>query len=232
MKKEENFWRKYFKVYDTLNLLIPYRDLLNNVVKELEIRKGEKIFEGGCGTGNLLLKIKKKGADVIGLDFSKEALDILKKKDNEANVILGDLSKRIPFKDDYFDKVVLNNVLYLFPKNKQVGIIKELKRIIKPGGEIVIANPRKGWSPLKIYKRGIKDNLKEEGVIKTIIKIAKMILPTIRIMYYNFFIKKGSNYYFPSPKEQKDILKEGGFMNISETKFAYAGQGIINSAKK
>ncbi len=230
--EKEKFWKKYFQVYDTLNSLIPYRELLESVIKELSPKKGELVFEGGCGTGNLLLKIKEKGADVIGTDFSKAALEILKKKDNSVKVILSDLAKKLPFENDYFDKAVLNNTLYLFPKKTQVKILKEIKRVLKKGGLIVLANPKNGWSPMKIYVDGIRKNLKEEGLLKTIIKVAKMILPTAKIIYYNFFIKKETGYFFPTEKEQKNILKEAGFRVISEPKFVYSKQGVMNSAKK
>jgi len=54
---DSKFWKRYFKVYDVLNLLIPYQELLNTICDELDIKPGEKILEAGCGTGNLALKI-------------------------------------------------------------------------------------------------------------------------------------------------------------------------------
>lgn len=46
------FWKKYFKDYDILNIVIPYQELLKTICEELDIKKGEKILEAGSGTGN------------------------------------------------------------------------------------------------------------------------------------------------------------------------------------
>jgi len=230
--KNSKFWAKYFKVYDALNLLIPYQDLLKIIAKELEIKKGEKILEAGCGTGNLALKIKEYGGEVVGVDNCSEALDIYKKKDPEANTILADLKGKLPFSDNYFDKIVSNNTLYTFPKEKQLEILKEFYRILKPGGIVVVSNPRKGWSPLKIYTEGVKQNIKREGFLRTLKKVFKLIVPTVKIIYYNSKIKKERFYQFLTNEEQESILRKAGFKNVSETKYVYAGQGILNKAFK
>jgi len=159
---DSNFWKNYFKVYDVLNLLIPYQELLETICDELEIKPGERILEAGCGTGNLALKIKARGADIVGLDNCKEALDIYRKKDPEAKLVLTDLRKKLPFPDNYFDKIASNNTLYIIPKEKQLDSLKELYRILKHKGKIVLSNTKKGWKPMKIYIRGIKENLKKE----------------------------------------------------------------------
>ena len=42
---DSKFWKRYFKVYDVLNLLIPYQELLETICDELDIKPGEKILE-------------------------------------------------------------------------------------------------------------------------------------------------------------------------------------------
>jgi ubiquinone/menaquinone biosynthesis C-methylase UbiE len=230
--KKPNFWGRYFKVYDTLNLLIPYQELLEKITEELDIIPGEKILDAGCGTGNLALKIKAKRGEVIGLDNCQEALDIYTKKHSSASTVLSDLSQSLPFPNGYFDKIVVNNTLYLFPKEKQRKILKEFFRILKEGGKIVISNPKKGFSPLKIYQQGIKQNIKKEGLAKTLKVVLKMLSSTLKILYYNSYIKKESSYCFLTPQEQKELLIEEGFVRISGAERVYANQGIMQSAYK
>ena len=215
-----------------MNLLIPYQELLEAIVEELEVKSGEKILEAGCGTGNLALKIKEKGAEVVGLDNCKEALEIYSKKDNSVNTILADLSKKLPFSNNFFDKIASNNTLYSFSKEKQKEILMELRRILKPGGKTVIANPKKGWSPLKIYFEGIKKNKEKDGLGQTIIKVLKIIVPTLKILFYNARIKKEAQYCFLTPEEQEEILRGAGFSDVSKAKYVYAEQGIMNSGIK
>jgi len=50
--KNSLFWDIYAKLYDTLNLLQPYRDLHRQVLESLDLKDGELILDAGCGTGN------------------------------------------------------------------------------------------------------------------------------------------------------------------------------------
>ena len=229
---DSKFWANYFKVYDILNLLIPYQELLETICDELEIKPGERILEAGCGTGNLALKIKERGAKVVGLDNCKEALDIYRKKDPTAELVLADLTEKLPFPDNYFDKIASNNTLYAIPKEKQLATLKELYRILKSRGKIVLSNTKKSWKPIKIYIKGIKGNLRKEGIFLTVLKIMKLIIPTLKIFYYNYQIKKESQYYFYDFNEQKELLEQAGFKLVLDAKLVYAEQSILNSAFK
>jgi len=226
------FWSEYFEVYDYLNLLPTYRDLLKDVSNALEIKKGELILEAGCGTGNLALEIQKRGGSVIGIDSSIEALNLYKKKDPQANTILADLNQKLPFADAYFDKIAINNTLYAFPPQRQKTILGELKRVLKSGGILVVSNPKKGWQPLKIYLAGVKQNIKREGIGKTFKLLITLLIPTIKILYYNVKIRGSSSYSFLSPQEQYQMIKDTGFSKVSISKSVYGGQGILNQATK
>lgn len=229
---DQRFWAKYFKVYDTLNLLISYQELLRDVCDELDIKKGEKILEAGCGTGNLALEIKKRGANVVGLDNCREALDIYLKKDPKAEIVLSDLKTKLPFSENSFNKIACVNTLYAFPKETQFVILKEFQRILKPKGRIVINNPKKGWDPLKIYIDAVKKDFKNKGVVRGATAMFKIIIPMIKIFYYNHFIRKESSYYFCDFDEQKEMLKNCNFSQVSLTKKSFANQAIINIAYK
>ena len=232
---DSKFWARYFKVYDVLNLLIPYQELLETICDELEIKPGEKILEAGCGTGNLAIKIKERGGDVVGLDNCKEVLEIYKKKDPNAKVVLADLREKLSFPDNYFDKIACNNTLYIIPKEKQLDVLKELYRILRPGGKLVIVNPIKKGKPLKIYLKGIKQSAEKKGFLKTFKDIILMSTPAIQMFYYNFLIKradKKGGYHFFDFNEQKKLLEKINFKNVSATRLVYAGQAILNVASK
>lgn len=229
---DEKFWEKYFRVYDAVNLFIPYQKLLDKICDELDIKMGEKILEAGCGTCNLVLKIKQGGGEVVGIDNCRAALKICAQKDQTIKLVLAGLKEKLPFDDNYFDKIACNNTLYAICQEKQLATLKELCRVLKVGGRIVLSNPKKEWKPLKIYIAGIRGNFKKEGILATVYKIIRMIIPTVKIFYYNFLIQKESNYHFLEPEEQKELLKKAGFSKVSETLSVYANQGILNSAVK
>ncbi len=229
------FWEKYFKDYDILNIVIPYRELLKTICDELDIKKGEKILEAGSGTGNLALEIKKRGAEVIGFDISEEGLNRHKLKDPEANIILGDLTKKLPFPDNYFNKICSNNTLYAIPIEKRKDVMREFYRISKPGGKILISNLAVGFKPFKIYLDHIEKRIKNNGLIYAVKEIITLSIPTIKMFYYNYLIKKENkegDFNFFGINEQKELLGKAGFKNISETKKVFTNQAILNSAFK
>jgi ubiquinone/menaquinone biosynthesis C-methylase UbiE len=232
---DTNFWKKYFKVYDILNKLVPYQELLDVIYNELKIKRGDKILDVGSGTGNLAIKLKKNGGDVIGLDFSKEGIEIHKKKDCNAKIVLGDIKEPFPFSDNYFNKICSNNTIYTIPKDARLGVFKEFFRVLKPGGVVVVSNIIKGFKPFEIYKAHIYREIKNCGIFHATYRTIKFIKPTVKIFYYNYLIKKENkygNYDFLDENEQKKLLKSSGFVRISENKFVYSEQAILNSAHK
>jgi len=235
MKKlDSNFWKKYFKVYDLLNRVIPYSQLMDEVIKELNIKEGDLILDAGSGTGNLAVKLKGLGAKVIGLDTEEEAINIHKNKDSRAEVFLHDLSNPLPFNDNYFDKIVSVNTLYLLPREERRRIINEFFRCLKTGGKVVLSNPRAGASPIKIFVNHIQCSYRQKGFIYTLREIIGLIKPIFQLLHYNSIIKSNSNKSFSKffeYDEQKLLLGEK-FINIPDTRLVYAKQGILDSAEK
>lgn len=231
----KDFWRKYFEVYDILNEVIPYQELLDTIVKELDIKKGDLVLEAGCGTGNLCMKLKAKGAKVIGLDNVKEALDIYEKKDPEAEIVLHDLTEPLPFPDNHFDKIACNNTLYTIPVDKRSDVVKEFYRALKPGGIIVISNVHTGFKPLAIYQDHLKKKTDKDGAFSSAITAAKMLAPTVRMFHYNAQIKKehrGGSYKFVSNDEQTKLLSAVEFRDISRNVNVYSNQAYLTVGKK
>ena len=229
------FWGRYFKTYDILNRVIPYRELLQALCEELEIQSEECILEAGSGTGNLVLEIEKYGAIVVGFDFSKIGLRVHKEKKPDACVVLGDLVYPLPFRDCAFDKIVSSNTLYLISPEKRVNVMQEFFRILKPGGKIVITNLRKGFKPRSIYFNHIQKGMRQMGIPWAAIEILSLIVPTIKMLYYNYFIQKEArkdSFRFFNPDEQEKLFKESGFTDISKTKSVFSSGGILTSALK
>ena len=156
------FWRSYFVVYDVLNVLPTYTQLLSIVCEELEPMEGDLILDAGSGTGNLSLLMVESGGRVIALDYCLQALEHHQTKDNNCSLIQADLRKRLPFQDNCFDVIASNNTLYTLSAAEQHFTLRELYRIMKPSGKIAIANVKFGWKPMPIYVNGLKDILRAE----------------------------------------------------------------------
>ena len=232
---DTKFWEKYFQVYDLLNVVQPYDSLLSVLCDSVEPKNGKIILDAGAGTGNLAVKMVNRGAEVVGLDFSPEGSEIFKKKLPNSKTIIHDLNKPLPFSANYFDGLVSNNTIYTLPENNRPAIFKEFYRVLKTNGKIAIANVHKGFKPFKIYSEHIKWSVKNKGIFSTIAQMFELTIPTIKIFYYNSLIKKenkNSQYSFVEIGEQKKLLEFAGFKNVSEDKYVYAEQGILNTAVK
>jgi ubiquinone/menaquinone biosynthesis C-methylase UbiE len=226
------FWRRYFKVYDVLDLLPTYRQLLSMLCVELDAKQGELVLDAGSGTGNLALRIREAGGRVVALDYCREALDSHRGKDNGCSLILADLARELPFVDGCFDKIASNNVLYTLSAEEQRDTLKELHRVLRPGGKIVLANPRTGLNLLSRSRNVMADNIRVEGLWTTVRKTAALMPDMIKMAYYNWKLRAESQYHRFEPEEQRALLVDVGFRMVSETKPVYSGQGVLNSAYK
>jgi ubiquinone/menaquinone biosynthesis C-methylase UbiE len=115
--------------------------------------KGKKILNVGCGNhifDDICLAMK--GADIVGIDYSheavkkaKEKLKIAKKRHLINNIKIkvehGD-GRNLKFKDNYFDIVTSYSAIEHMPSRKdRLKMVKEMARVTKRGGVVVITVP-------------------------------------------------------------------------------------------
>tara|TARA_Y100000746_G_C15391167_1_gene402285 strand:- start:504 stop:1118 length:615 start_codon:yes stop_codon:yes gene_type:complete len=123
--------------YPNLNLVrIQGKYLSKNIGKTLDF---------GFGTGENLIFLRKNGHEMYGLEASKEALKIVKKKISKRKLkkktYLKHFNnlKKLPFKNEFFDNIICLSVISLLKNKKNIqGLLKEFKRILKKNGKIVI----------------------------------------------------------------------------------------------
>ncbi len=228
--KDELFWKTYFKVYDKLNILIPYQDTLDTITNVADIQKGDHILDLGSGTGNLSVKMTERGAIVTGFDLSVTGINIHKHKQSSVRIVLGDISTRLPFDDNSFDKICSNNVIYTLEPKLRQSIYNELFRIVKPGGCVVISNIAVGFSPFKIYLSHLVQSIRLRGIFRTGFQAIRLMLPTLRIFYYNYLIKKRNgnrSYSFIEVGEQEKMMENACFFIPEPYIRTYANQAIL-----
>jgi ubiquinone/menaquinone biosynthesis C-methylase UbiE len=110
-----------------------------SILNALEQPRSAKILDFGCGSGNLSELLSKKGYDVVGVDISRKLLEYAKQKqqDYRWEVIHYDGNK-LPFDDGAVDAIVTYGVLiYLMEDNHFLKTMKELHRVLKPGGQFI-----------------------------------------------------------------------------------------------
>lgn len=232
---DQNFWENYFLIYDLLNEAIPYQELMNDLIKVLEVEEGDLIFDAGSGTGNLSILLKGVGAKPIGYDFSEKAIEIHLTKDPDAEVYFGDLTNEITFPDNYFDKVVSNNVIYTIDRRTRLSLFKEFYRVLKMNGKCVIANVHTGFNPFMILKDHINHSFKIKGIKKTAIDITAKHNAIGNLLYHSYLLVRKNRigkYAFVEKNEQRYLLTQAGFRNIAETISTYSNQSYIDMGIK
>lgn len=99
----------------------------------------------GCGYGRIAscISLKNPDAYIYGIDIAKTYVDLFNKKlQRYGKARVGDI-RRLPFKNNMFDVIwVINTVMYLTDSD-QLLAIKEIFRVLKPRGRVVIIEPHK-----------------------------------------------------------------------------------------
>jgi ubiquinone/menaquinone biosynthesis C-methylase UbiE len=165
------FWNLYAKCYDSIATLQPYQALLSKVVEN--IPKGtSKLLDAGCGTGNILVAIKKMHVDIncTGIDFSSAMLCRAKQKLPLVNFRQLSLNEKLPFPDKYFDVITCIKVIFAVADPEYT--IKELKRVLKDGGALIIESPKEGWRMVPI----LKEHVKQVGFLKTLPAVFRLLI--------------------------------------------------------
>lgn len=145
---EEEGEVSYLELGDLMNRFTKLA--VNSAIDALELKPGSRGLDAGCGIGNHTLWLAEAvspDGHVTGVDISEEALSIAKEKLESSNLKkqvsfqFGDIFD-LPFEEDTFDWVWSADVLYLWlmgSKESPVSpkaVIKELARVVKPGGKI------------------------------------------------------------------------------------------------
>ena len=116
----------------------------NEILKELNW-KSKKILDVGCGTGYFSYKAAKKGADVLGIDFSAEAIEIAQSKYQHSHLKYQQMDvKKIEGKYD-----VIVSIGTLEHMDNPLQILKLFKRHLNPKGKIIITSPN--WTNPRGY---------------------------------------------------------------------------------
>ncbi len=183
MKIERDVWNKTFKEKGKV-FTSPQEDMLR-IVKLFKKNNIKRVLDLGCGSGRHLVFLAKRGFDVYGIDMAKSGIKISEKwLDNEglkADLKMGDIYGKLPYKSSFFDAIVSTQTLHHEKIEKIRKLIKEMERILKINGLIFIT----------VFDLKCVPN-----------KNKKQIAPK------TFILLKGNDIGVPHYSFNKDMLKE------------------------
>lgn len=119
-------------------MFVQIEKVINNNLKQ---RTATRILDLGCGYGRLSKPLLDKYLHVktYGIDISKNYVNLYNKNlYPRGKAAEGDI-KELKFKDNYFDGVfMVTTLMYLTARGDQLKAIREILRVLKPGGKLVI----------------------------------------------------------------------------------------------
>jgi SAM-dependent methyltransferase len=98
---------------------------------------GRRILDAGCGAGPLFEALRDRGAIVTGFDASTGMIAVARRRlGYGADLQVADLGSPLPFPDGAFDDVIASLVLHYL---EDWGLVlAEFRRVLKPGGRVIV----------------------------------------------------------------------------------------------
>lgn len=152
---EERGSTGYFQAFDALreaDACEPYA--LSEAIHGYSTARGLRVLDVGCGNGYVLSHYARHGAEVVGVDLTRTAVELSRKR-----FALGGLSgefvevdgNALPFPDAHFDIVCSMGVLHHIADPRPM--VDEIFRVLKPGGRlIVMLYHRYSWKNLVLIR--------------------------------------------------------------------------------
>jgi ubiquinone/menaquinone biosynthesis C-methylase UbiE len=160
-------WDKMFK--EKGKVFTKVQEDIPKIAKIFKKHKVKRILDLGCGSGRHLVYLAKHGFEVYGIDIAPEGIKIarkwLREEKLKANLKVGDIYKKLPYQNNFFDAIISMVTLHHNRIEKIRKLIKEIERILKSKGLIFIT----------VTKKKTKEELKR--IPKEKIWEIKMIAP-------------------------------------------------------
>ena len=110
------------------------------LVEEIDPRPGMRVLDAGCGRGEVMLACARRGADVAGIDYSEDAVEITRETladVADAEIVHGSVDA-LPWPDQHFDAVLFGDVIEHLDPEQAERSLRELHRVLRPGGVLIV----------------------------------------------------------------------------------------------
>lgn len=193
----DKYWDKYWNRIEMEKEIASFEKDFNYRLYLKYLPKQGKILEAGCGLGRLLIPLHQMGYNIEGLDYSRDAIERIKKYDSNIKARVGDVLN-LPYPNESFDAYISIGV-FSWLLDKFSDGLNEARRVLKKDGLIFMAIPHiplfSWW--LMFYHRLITNKF-----IRKILR--KPPLGKLRYCHY-------------SRSEVKNFLDKAGFKVLTES---------------
>ncbi|HEX2208465.1 MAG TPA: class I SAM-dependent methyltransferase [Longimicrobium sp.] len=163
-------WRLPF--YDLMAKVLGADAARGLLVRQAACAPGDRVLEIGCGTGSLLLMLKRAQPDVeaVGLDPDPAALAIARRKAERTRVSFQldeGFADELPYPDASLDRVLSSFMFHHLSRTVKEKTLREVRRVLRPGGRFHMVDfggpgSRRGFLAHLIHAdRHLKDNAED-----------------------------------------------------------------------
>jgi SAM-dependent methyltransferase len=118
------------------------RAIASDLLDALQLSPTARILDAGCGTGGNAALLERHGR-LVGVDLSELALDLAARRARRQFVRASVTA--LPFRAETFDLVTSFEVLYHRAVGDDVAALCELRRVLRPGGHLLVRLPALEW---------------------------------------------------------------------------------------
>lgn len=139
-------WASFYDAFTNILTLGHIGMLRSMTIDKAELKTGEKVLDVGCGTGGVTIPAKRRigsGGLTAGIDPAPEMIAVARKKAVRAKLEIDfrvGVIESLPYPDSSFDVVTSSLMMHHLPHEVQVKGLAEIRRVLKPGGRILIAD--------------------------------------------------------------------------------------------
>ncbi|MEM7115211.1 MAG: class I SAM-dependent methyltransferase [Chloroflexota bacterium] len=136
---------------------------LNDSFEIAEVTAGMKVLDVGCGRGEIVRHCMRLGIEAHGMDYAevatqmtREVVEAEQESNNGANgrlpvTICRSDAKKLPYPSNYFDRVLMFDVVeHLYPWELHEAML-EVRRVLKPNGRFIVHTAPNRWYDLYAY---------------------------------------------------------------------------------
>lgn len=136
------FEAKYYDILMNIITLGTYPSFIKKAIKDLNLKRGDKVLDLGCGTGRndcLMLKYIGEEGAIDGVEIGKEMKKKFQKNCSQLNIELINKKIDVPLDlDRKYDLVFISFVLHGFIQEKREIIIENAKKVLNSGGRFSV----------------------------------------------------------------------------------------------
>lgn len=141
LMEKEHFWSRFAEVFESESEYVVGREAIDAIIGNI-LQQGMlgRVLELACGTGTYTRALVQHAKEVAATDLSEEMLAVAEKNLCRFSNITFDRINclDIPYQNNTFDTVFMANLIHVICD--PILVLNESRRLIKPGGRIIIAS--------------------------------------------------------------------------------------------